>query len=114
MRGRSGNAVIFSGHDKEKVSYCKDCLKVKILSPLKHRIYLDDDGKITNPAPDADKWRQCWTCGLIVGVYEAIQEVELDTLTEPRDNHSSLRAVKLKPENHASLIEQARHKEREN
>jgi hypothetical protein len=87
---RSGNAVIFSGscsgHDKEKVSYCQDCLKVRILSPLKHRIYLDDDGNITNPAPDADKWRQCWICGVIVGVYEAKQEVELDTLTKPRDN----------------------------
>ena len=61
-------------------------MKVKILSPLRHRIYLDENGKITNPGPDADKWRQCWTCGLIVGVYEAKQEVELDTLTEPRDN----------------------------
>ena len=46
----------------------------------------DENGKITNPAPDADKWKQCWTCGLIVGVYEAKQEVELDTLTKPRDN----------------------------
>ena len=46
MRGRSGNAVIFSGHDKEKISYCQDSLKVKILSPLKHRIYLDEYGKI--------------------------------------------------------------------
>ena len=79
--------AIFSGSgNKEKVSYCEDCLKVKILSPLRHRIYLDDDGKITNPAADADKWRQCWTCGLIVGVYEAKLEAELDTLTEPRDN----------------------------
>ena len=68
------------------MSYCEDCLKVKILSPLKNRIYLDENGKITNPGPDANKWKQCWTCGLIVGVYEAKQEVELDTLTEPRDN----------------------------
>jgi hypothetical protein len=87
---RSGreNAVIFSGsgHNKDKVSYCQDCLKVKILSPLRNRIYLDDDGKIANPGPDADKWRQCWTCGVIVGVYEAKQEVELDTLTKPREN----------------------------
>jgi hypothetical protein len=87
MRVRSGNAVILSGSiNKEKISYCEDCLKVKILSPLKHRIYLDENGKITNPAADADKWRQCWTCGLIVGVYEAKPEVELDTLTTPRDN----------------------------
>ena len=87
MRGRSDNAVIFSGGlDKEKVSYCQDCLNVKILSPLKHRIYLDENGNITNPGPDAQKWRMCWTCGLIVGVYQAKPEVELDTLTEPRDN----------------------------
>ena len=87
MRGRSGNAVILSGSgQKEKISYCQDCLKVKILSPLRNRIYLDENGNITNPQSDADKWRQCWTCGVIVGVYEAKQEVELDTLTEPRDN----------------------------
>ena len=87
MRGRSDNAVILSGSgQKDKISYCDDCLKVKILSPLRHRIYLDEDGKITNPQSDANKWRQCWTCGLIVGVYEAKPEVELDTLTEPRSN----------------------------
>ena len=86
---RSGrdNAVIFSSSgNKEKVSYCEDCLKVKILSPLKHRIYLDENGKITNPGPDANKWKQCWTCGLIVAVYEAKLEAELDTVTEPRNN----------------------------
>jgi hypothetical protein len=87
MRGRSDNAVILSGSgQKDKVSYCEDCLKVKILSPLRHRIYLDENGNITTPQSDASKWRQCWTCGLIVGVYEAKPEVELDTLTEPRDN----------------------------
>ena len=87
MRGRLGMlSYSLALVDKEKISYCEDCLKVKILSPLKHRIYLDEDGKITNPGPDANKWKQCWTCGLVVGVYEAKQEVELDTLTEPRDN----------------------------
>ena len=56
MRGREDNAVVFSaGPDKEKISYCQDCLNVKILSPLKHRIYLDEDGKITNPGPDSNK-----------------------------------------------------------
>src|SRR6476660_5516236 len=92
---RSGNAVILSGSsgtNKEKISYCEDCLKVKTLSPLKHRIYLDENGKITNPGPDAAKWKQCWTCGLIVGVYEAKPEVELDTLTEPRDNPFKFRS----------------------
>ena len=97
---RSGrdNAVIFSGHDKEKVSYCEECAKVHVLSVLRHRIYLDDNGKITNPAADANKWKQCWTCGLIVGVYEAKQEVELDTLTEPRDNPFKFKSGEIKTE----------------
>jgi hypothetical protein len=96
---RSGNAVILSGtSDKEKISYCEACLKVKILSPLRNRIYLDDDGKITNPGPDANKWKQCWTCGLVVGVYEAKQEVELDTLTEPRDNPFKFKSGEIKTE----------------
>src|SRR4029079_9240810 len=84
---RSGNVYVSSlSGQKEKISYCEDCLKVKILSPLKHRIYLDENGKITNPAPDANKWEQCWTCGLIVPVYEVKPEGELATITEPRKN----------------------------
>jgi hypothetical protein len=78
--------VMYSGKHKDKISYCEDCLKVDVLSPLKHRIYLDEHGKITTPGPDSDKWKQCWECGNIVGVYEAKLEAELDTLTEPRDN----------------------------
>ena len=77
------------------MSYCEDCSKVKILSSLRHRIYLDEDGKITNPGPDANKWRQCWTCGLIVGVYEAKPEVELDTLQSQEIIHSSLVVVEV-------------------
>src|SRR6476660_4338140 len=109
---RSGRDNVFvsslSGQQKEKISYCQACLKVKILSPLKHRIYLDDDGKITNPGPDSKKWKQCWTCGLIVGVYEAKPEVELETLTEPRNNPFKFKSgqVEIGVE---SMIEQARH-----
>ena len=40
--------------DKEKMAYCQDCLNVKIVSPLRNRIYLDDKGKITTPGPDAE------------------------------------------------------------
>ena len=99
MRGRSENAVIFSGSgQKDKISYCEECLKVKILSPLKHRIYLDESGKITNPAPDSNKWKQCWTCGVIVGVYEAKPEVELDTLTEPRSNPFKFKSGEVQTE----------------
>ena len=87
MRGRSGNAVVLSrGQEKDKVSYCQDCLKVKILSPLRNRIYLDDNGNITTPAPDSKSWKQCWTCGLIVPVFEVKIEAGLDTITEARTN----------------------------
>ena len=107
---RSDNAVILSGiGDKEKISCCEDCLNVKVLSPLRHRIYLDDKGEITNPGPDANKWRQCWTCGLIVGVYEAKLEVGLDTLTEPRSpgiTRSRSVVRKYTRENHARLTGQ--------
>ena len=51
-RSKENNVIISVSGDKEKVSYCEDCLKVKVLSPLKHRIYLDEKGKITNPAAD--------------------------------------------------------------
>ena len=42
--------------------------------------------KITNPGPDANKWKQCWTCGLIVAVYEVKLEADLGTITEPMNN----------------------------
>jgi hypothetical protein len=82
----SSTGVVLSGKTQEKISYCQDCLNVGVLSKLKHRIYLDENGRITSPAPDADKWKQCWECGAIVGVYEAKLEADIETLTEPRDN----------------------------
>ena len=82
------------------------------MSPLGNRIYLDDKGNITTPGPDADKWRQCWTCGLIVGVYEAKPEVELDTVTEPKITRSSLAVVlRLWPVKVGRLTNQVRPRE---
>jgi len=77
-----------AGGPKERVSYCQDCLKVNVLSPLKDRIYLDENGKIDTkpPPPDSKSWRQCWTCGNVVGVYETKTEAELTSLTEPSHN----------------------------
>jgi hypothetical protein len=45
----------------------------------------DEFGRITIP-PDDDKWLQCHRCGKIYGRYEAKQETELTSLTEPGDN----------------------------
>lgn len=71
---------------RERISYCQDCMKVNVLSPLKDRIYLDENGDPIPPPPDAKNWRQCWQCGTIVGVYEAKTEAELTSLTEPSRN----------------------------
>jgi hypothetical protein len=80
-------AITSSGTDKEKISYCQKCFDLKILSMLKHRIYLDNKGNIDpNPPPDSKNWKQCWTCFDIVPVYEAKQEADITTLTEPRAN----------------------------
>ncbi len=68
-------------------------------------------GKITTPAADSNRFLQCWTCGLIVGVYEAKQEVELDTLTEPKENPFKFKGGEVKRENHARLTGQARPRE---
>src|SRR6476660_9429121 len=77
-----------TGKTRERISYCQDCLKVNVLSPLKDRIYLDEDGKIDTraPPPDSKYWKQCYHCGTIVGVYEAKTEAELTSLTEPSHN----------------------------
>jgi len=42
-----------------------------------------ENGKITNPVPDHDLWRQCWTCGIIVADNETKQEPELASLVKP-------------------------------
>jgi hypothetical protein len=72
---------------KTRISWCAKCAKVGINSPLKHRIYTNEDGSIAQvPPPDSKNWKQCWTCGEIVGVYAAQQEADIETLTEPMTN----------------------------
>lgn len=81
--------VLSSNSNKEKISYCQKCLKVKTLSPLKHRIYFDDNDKIKinpNPPPDSKNWQQCWTCGDIIAVREIKQEADISTVTEVTDS----------------------------
>jgi hypothetical protein len=53
-----------------------------------------------------------WEYGVIVGVYEAKQEADIDTLTEPRDNPFKFGNTEVKPKNHESLEELAEHNER--
>jgi hypothetical protein len=58
--------VIDNGGEEEDISYCSTCMAAGELVRLKQRIYLDSAGKLLPPPPDAEDWRQCWTCGLTV------------------------------------------------
>ena len=63
--------VIDSEDDKEDISFCSTCAANGEMSRLKERLYLDSAGKrLPTPQPDADSWRQCWTCGLIIATRE--------------------------------------------
>src|SRR6476619_2801009 len=82
-----GVAVVYSGNNKEEIAYCQRCLEMaNIRSKLGNRVFMPDSSGHTNIPPDYDQWRQCHLCGSIYGRYEVKQEVELDTLTEPRSN----------------------------
>jgi hypothetical protein len=83
----SGIGVVYSGKSKEEVPYCQRCLEMAdIRSTLGNRVYMPDSSGHTNIPPDYDLWRQCHLCGSVYGRHETKQEVELDTLTEPRNN----------------------------
>jgi hypothetical protein len=77
-----------NSNNKTRVSWCPNCAKVGINSPLKHRIYTNEDGSINAnpPPPDSKNWRQCWTCGKVIAVYAAQQEADIGTLAEPTNN----------------------------
>ncbi len=69
-------------------------MAVGVFSPLRKRIYLDENGKISpTPGPDVENWRQCWRCGDIVGVNEAKQEAQLSSIAEP--DNSPLHSIGL-------------------
>ena len=68
--------------DEEDIMFCPSCQKQGTSSKLKELIYLDDNGKLVpNPPPDADSWRQCWTCGLVVPLREAKKSGKISGIT---------------------------------
>ena len=76
--------IIGSRPEKEKDSWCQRCLNAAgVFSPLKNRIYLDENGKPTKPGPDPEAWVQCWRCGNIIPVFAPKQEAQIVTITEP-------------------------------
>jgi hypothetical protein len=87
QEGYSGVGVVFSRSSHREIAYCQRCLKLANRhSILGNRIYLPDEFGNTTIPPDADDWLQCHKCGTIYPRYEAKQEGDIVTLTEPHDN----------------------------
>jgi hypothetical protein len=80
---------IVTNDDEEELSFCENCYKNSHeLVRLKERLYLDNNGKLLPPPPDADSFRQCWTCGYIIAVREAQRKGKISGILgiEPVDN----------------------------
>ena len=67
-----------SNKQGEGLAYCPDCIKFNVRQKMEERIYLPDPdtGKTTIPA-DANLWKQCHRCGLILPIYNLKQEGRL-------------------------------------
>lgn len=64
--------------NKEAISYCPDCAKGNHKQMMEERIYQPDPltGKTVIPG-DANLWRQCHRCGLILPIYNLKREGRL-------------------------------------
>jgi hypothetical protein len=60
------SVAVITDDDEEELAFCEVCQKNGELSKLKERLYLDTNGKLLPPPPNADLFRQCWTCGTVV------------------------------------------------
>ena len=56
------------------ISFCSTCAANGVMSKLKERIYLDKKGKRLPDPPDAEDFKMCWTCGLIIPVREVMKQ----------------------------------------
>jgi hypothetical protein len=66
-RSHVGMVIDNSEDEDEDLIFCSTCAANGDMSKLKERIWLDDKtGKRLPDPPDADSWRMCWTCGLII------------------------------------------------
>jgi hypothetical protein len=91
----SNIGIVIDEAPAEKISYCSTCMAVGELSRLRERIWLDDKGKRLPDPPNAEDFKMCWTCGLVVPVREVkiqgkisgIQGIE--TVDNPFDSQKS-------------------------
>ena len=81
--------------DFQNIKYCQSCLQAGIRSELKRRVYRVENSMLIReaiPAPDADRFRQCYRCGDIVPIYNVKQETALVDFVDPVTNPFSQNA----------------------
>ncbi|HJR84092.1 MAG TPA: hypothetical protein VJ772_01860 [Nitrososphaeraceae archaeon] len=75
----------FTEDEKEEVRYCKRCLEFNVYSPLKNRLYDNNQVEI-----DHENWLQCHYCGSIYAINEVQREAEIKDVIEKIDNASEI------------------------
>ena len=80
--------MVIDSEEEEDLIFCSTCAANGDMSRLKERIWLDDKGKRLPDPPDADSWRMCWTCGLIIPTKDIKLSGKISGITgiEPVDN----------------------------
>jgi hypothetical protein len=80
--------VISNDSEEEDLMFCQSCRKDGTMSKLKPMIYLDDNGKLLPPPPDADNFKRCYKCGLVVPVREVMKQGKISGVhgIEPIEN----------------------------
>ena len=92
MQNNYSSVGVVIDEETEDLQFCSTCAANGEMNKLKERIWLDSAGKRLPDPPDADAWRMCWKCGLIIPVREVkklgtvtgIQGVEI--LQSPYDS----------------------------
>ena len=71
MADKGSSIGVVIDEDIPDISFCPSCQKNGETSKLKPMVYLDDFGKLLkNPPPDADDFKRCYKCGLVVPLRE--------------------------------------------
>lgn len=71
----------FSEDDTEEIRYCKRCLEFNVYSPLKNRLYENNQVEI-----DHENWLQCFHCGSVYAVNEVQKEPMIKEVIEKINN----------------------------
>ena len=73
--------VIDFNEDSDEVRYCTSCLEFNLYSPLKNRIYPENQIPV-----DHENWLQCYQCGSVYAVNEISRESKITDVVEKIQN----------------------------